>query len=160
MSVSYLLSSMFFGGFKYLISHGLSLGLLKLDDIEPTLLNLFLPTYLGAVASMALFYFASDFLMDRAAKKRLIAYQQAVDSGEKLKIKKKFTRMNKIMVKTKARFGIYAFTFLVPLFFSIPLGSILCAKFYGDQKKTYPLMILNMGIYGLVMSVIVIYING
>ena len=64
------------------------------------------------------------------------------------------------MVKTKARFGIYAFTFIVPLLFSIPLGSILCAKFYGDKKKTYPLMVLNMAIYGVVMSIIVILING
>ena len=160
MSASYLLSSAFFGGFKYLFSHGLALGLLKLDNVDPTLLNLFLPTYFGAIISMAVFYFASDFLMERAAKKRMLAYQLSVDRGEKLKIKKKFTRMNKIMVKTKARFGIYAFTFLVPLFFSIPLGSILCAKFYGDQKKTYPLMVMNMGIYGLVMSIIVLYING
>ena len=149
------------GTFKYIPATFLVMESMRLASEDPfNFLEVFLTTFIGCVFSMAFFYFTSDFLMARAANKRAVLRSNSLRDGVELKQKKIFTRTNKLMVKVKRKFGIYAFTFIVPLIFSIPLGSILCAKFYGQHKKTYPLMILNMGIYGVVSSVIMILIYG
>ena len=161
MNLSYFFSVFIMGTFKYLFSHWFAFGLtVGFDDVEPSFVSVFIPTISGAIVSMAFFYFLSDFLMEQAAKKRHKRYHEALDSGIPIKVKKKFTKTNKFLVKIKSKLGIYAFTFLVPLFLSIPLGSVLCAKFYGHKKKTFPLMVLNMSIYGLIMTSIILLTNG
>ncbi len=118
--------------------------------------ELFIPTYLGSLLSMAFFYFLSDYFMDRAVKKRAVKIEKLKQQGISVEPKKIFTKMNKLMVKIKRTFNIYIFTFIAPLFLSIPLGSIVCAKFYGHHKKTFPLMALNMAVYGVITSLIIV----
>ena len=150
-----------FGTVKYLFSQWGALAYIKTaGDIELSFVNVFVPTYLGALVSMSIFYFSSDFLMERAQKKRKLKIKEAFDNGVILKQKKVFTKMNKLMVNAKKRFGIYALTIIAPLFFSIPLGSIICAKFYGDKKQTFPLMMLFTGIYGSLTTLVILLING
>jgi hypothetical protein len=149
------------GTFKYIPATFLVMESMRLASEEPfNFLEVFLTTFVGCIVSMAFFYFTSDFLMARAANKRVVLRNKAIREGVELKRKKIFTRTNKLMVKVKRKFGVYAFTFIVPLIFSIPLGSILCAKFYGHHKKTYLLMVINMGIYGVVSSVLMVFIYG
>jgi len=149
------------GTVKYLFSQWSAYAYISnVDNVELTFMNLFIPTYLGALISMAIFYFSSDYLMERAAKKRTLKIEAAMIDGSILKQKKKFTRMNKLMVKAKQKFGIVVLTIIAPLFFSIPLGSIICAKFYGDRKETFPLMVLFTGIYGTLTTFLILYING
>jgi membrane protein implicated in regulation of membrane protease activity len=118
--------------------------------------ELFIPTYLGALISMAFFYFLSDYFMERAVVKRTEKIEKLKAQDIQVEPRKVFTKMNKLMVRIKRMFNIYIFTFLAPLFLSIPLGSIVCAKFYGHKKKTYPLMALNMAIYGAITSLIIV----
>jgi len=162
MNWAYFTSIFGISTIKYLFSHVLAIGALQnvYTDVEVNFINIFLPTFAGAFTCMLVFYFASDFFMDRAARKRKEKLALAIASGKPLKQKKKFTLLNKLMVKAKARFGIYALTFIAPLFFSIPLGSIICAKFYGDQKITFPLMTGFMALYGVVVTLIIVLING
>jgi len=118
--------------------------------------ELFISTYLGALLSMTFFYFLSDYFMERAATKRADKIEKLNAQGVTVEPRKVFTKMNKFMVRIKKMFNIYIFTFLAPLFLSIPLGSIVCAKFYGHKKKTFPLMALNMAVYGAVNSLIIV----
>ncbi len=145
----------FFGTFKFLLSHWMILGIAKGQELTPTFWDLFLPTTAGAFVSMAVFYFASDFMMDRAAKKRTELLKKAIAEGTEFVPKRKFTRLNKLIVKLKMRIGIYGVTIIAPLFFSIPLGSVICAKFYGERKQTFPLMLLFMGAYSFLMCAII-----
>ena len=161
MNLIYFLTQFGFGTVKYLFSQWGALAYIKASgEIELSFFNIFVPTYLGAVVSMSIFYFSSDFLMERAHKKRELKLKEALENGIILKQKKVFTKMNKLMVKAKQRFGIYVLTIIAPLFFSIPLGSIICAKFYGDKKQTFPLMILFTGIYGILTTLLILLING
>ena len=161
MNWMYFLTQFGFGTVKYLFSQWGALAFIKTaGNIELTFFNIFVPTYLGAVVSMSIFYFSSDFLMERAHKKRELKLKEAKEQGVVLKQKKIFTKMNKLMVKAKQRFGIYMLTIIAPLFFSIPLGSIICAKFYGDKKKTFPLMVLFTGLYGVLTTFLILLING
>lgn len=81
---------------------------------------------LGGIASASFFYFSSVKLIERNLEKRI----------RKGIVKKKFTRMNKIIINTKTNIGVVGLALLAASFISIPLGSIVLAKFYRHKKRT------------------------
>lgn len=116
----------------------------------------FIETYVvcvaGALVSAAIFYFSSEFFLIRAHKKRKELLLQSIESGIPLKQKKKFTKTNKLIVRIKHKLGIIGVAFYAPLFLSIPIGTIITAKFYGKEKRTFPLIILGIGINGVLTT--------
>ena len=115
----------------------------------------FKDTYLsctaGALLSAAIFYFSAEFLMIRTHKKKKLLIEQAKEKGIELKRKKVFTRTNKFIVRMKG-LGIIAICFYAPLFLSMPIGSIISAKFFGKDNRTFPLIVLGIGINGLITT--------
>ena len=124
----------------------------------------FLETYLscvsGGIFSATIFYFASEYFMIRAHNKRKKMIADAVANGITLPQKKKFTRTNKTIVRLKNRFGIYGISLFAPLFLSVPLGTIITAKFYGKERKTFPLIILGMFVNGVILVSLTYLIAG
>ncbi|TNE53880.1 MAG: hypothetical protein EP338_10150 [Bacteroidetes bacterium] len=116
----------------------------------------FLETYFscvaGALISASIFYFASEYFIERAQKKRLANYRNALQKGQIPKVKKNFTRANKFIVHIKKRFGIYGISLYAPLFLSVPIGSIITAKFYGRDKRTFPLIVFGMFLNGAITT--------
>lgn len=116
----------------------------------------FFETYLscisGAIAAALIFYFSSEYFMIRAYKKRQAELHKSITNGTPLKLKRKFTRFNKLIVKLKHRFGIYGIAFYAPLFLSVPVGSIVTAKFYGKDKRTFPLILLGICMNGAITT--------
>ncbi len=116
----------------------------------------FIETYFvcaaGALFSAAIFYFSSEFFLIRAHKKRKDLICKSLETGIPLKQKKKFTKTNKLIVRIKNKLGIIGVAFYAPLFLSIPIGSIITAKFYGKEKRTFPLIILGIFINGLLTT--------
>jgi uncharacterized membrane protein len=106
----------------------------------------------GAIVSAVVFYFSSEFFMIRAHKKRIAKIRMAEAQGLEVKHKKKFTRMNKLIVRIKHRLGIIGISIYAPLFLSVPIGSIIAAKFYGKDKRTFPLIVLGMFINGAITT--------
>lgn len=141
-----------FGTFKFLFAHWAIAGIAAGKEIEIHAAEIFISVTAGAWFSMTVFYFMSGFFMRRAKAKRNKQLQQALERGEEIKRKKVFTRANKLIVWIKRKFGIYGVSLLAPLFLSIPLGSIVCAKFYGQKKRTFPLMMFFTGTYSFLMS--------
>jgi hypothetical protein len=115
----------------------------------------FIETYLscvsGAIFCAIIFYFSAEFFMIRAHKKRKLLIQQAKEKGVELKRKKVFTKINKAIVKMK-RLGIVGICFYAPFFLSVPIGSIISAKFFGKDKRTFPLIVLGIGVNGLITT--------
>lgn len=116
----------------------------------------FLETYVsctsGAIFSSAIFFFSSSYFMHRAVVKAGKKKKNLIAKGLPVPVKKKFTRMNKFVVRMKRSVGIIGISFWAPFFLSIPLGSIVAAKFYGHNKKTYPLMVLGIFLNGIVTT--------
>lgn len=112
----------------------------------------FIETYVSCVAggvfSATIFFFASEYFMIRTHKKRKEMIRKFKEEGVPMKEKKKFTRMNKFIVRIKRRFGIIGISMYAPLFLSVPIGTIIAAKFYGKDKRTFPLILLGMGVNG------------
>lgn len=106
----------------------------------------------GAIVSSSIFFFSARFFMDRAARKYQEKLRKSQEEGIPFKQKKKFTRMNKFIVRIKHSIGIIGVCFWAPLFLSIPLGSIIAAKFYGHKRIAYPLIVTGIFLNGLVIT--------
>ena len=124
----------------------------------PHLKLTFIETYLacvaGAIFSATIFYFSAEYFLLRARRKRHQAYEKSKNEGIPMKRKRNFTRMNKLIVRIKKSLGIIGTCFWVPFFLSIPLGSIVTAKFYGKRKKTFLLIVLGIFFNALVTTTI------
>lgn len=106
----------------------------------------------GAVLSSSIFFFSSRYFMDRAAQKYQAKLAKSIADGTPFKQKKKFTRMNKFIVRIKHSIGIIGICFWAPLFLSIPLGSIVSAKFYGHTRMAYPLVVIGIFLNGVIIT--------
>ena len=104
----------------------------------------FIASVSGGTLSSAIFYFASDFFMEYSQKKKIAKKLAALEKGIVFKEKKKFTKTNRAIIRVKRSLGIYGICFWAPFFLSVPIGSVIVAKFYGKLKQTYPLIVLGM----------------
>ncbi|MBL7815418.1 MAG: hypothetical protein JNL70_10415 [Saprospiraceae bacterium] len=123
--------------------------------MSPTALTTFeiaIVTCLGALFSFNIFYWSAGFFMRRAKEKKL----RAITEGS-YKPKPNFTKVNKFMVKTKrSKSGFWLLCIFAPLFLSVPIGSIVVAKFYSRNKRTYPLVTVVLVVWAFVLA----YLNG
>jgi hypothetical protein len=116
----------------------------------------FVTTYLAAISGASLsslfFYFGAELIMANSRKKRLQKENEAILKGIPLKQKKKFTRGNKMTIKLKRSFGKIGLCFLAPSLLSIPLGTIIVAKFYGKEKDTFLWVFIGILISGAITT--------
>ncbi len=106
-------------------------------------LEIWLSCFFGAYACFNVFYWASSYFFKRAARKRK-------ESGKKKKV---FTKTNRRIVKMKrSKYGYFLVCFLCPMFLSVPLGTLIVAKFYGDRKGTFFLTSLYMFVWGAILT--------
>ncbi len=114
----------------------------------------FWETYISSVAGgtfgAALFYYASEVLMKISEKKRKQREIELIEKGQEVPKKRKFTKTNRFIIRLKRRLGIYGICFWAPFLLSVPIGSIVAAKFYGKLGKTFPLIFLGMCINAMV----------
>ena len=73
------------------------------------------------------------------------------------KPKKVFTRTNRFIVSTKKTMGIYGLALITPAIISIPIGTIIAAKYYHlVPKKMLSLLYLSSFLWALALSGIAI----
>lgn len=106
----------------------------------------------GAILGSSIFYFSAEFFMIRSHNKRKLLLQNRIEKGLPIKQKRKFTRSNKFVVRIKRSLGKLGITFWAPFFLSIPIGSIIAAKFYGKQKDTYLWIVTGIFLNGLITT--------
>ena len=117
-----------------------------------TFLETFACCMVGAIISSCIFYFGSNYFMQKAMERTIERRERAIEKGKDVKTKKRFTKMNRRIVKVKQSIGIYGACYLFPFFLSIPVGSIITAKFYKHQRKTYFLIVLFLTINCLIVT--------
>lgn len=115
----------------------------------------FWETYFACVAGgtfgAAVFYFLSEFFIKYSHNKKIAKNEALLAQGLPVVEKKKFTKTNRLIIKIKRSLGIYGICFWAPFFLSVPIGSLIVAKFYGKLKKTFPLIVLGMFINATIM---------
>ena len=117
-----------------------------------------LVTFLGGAAMAIFSYFLAGYFIARAAKKRLHKRLEALYNNEVYIDPKKFTFTNKMIVKVKRTIGILGITFYVPFFLSVPLGTIVVAKFYANRRMTLPLILIGLAKNAFITTSIVYFI--
>ncbi|MEM9023549.1 MAG: hypothetical protein AAGB22_07395 [Bacteroidota bacterium] len=87
--------------------------------------------------------------------------------SSKNKPRKSFTRKNKFIVRIKNRFGLYGLAFLTPLLLSIPIGSVLAARFFPYGHKTTVALLVAVVFWSFMLttfhdffSAIIGYVSG
>ncbi len=100
----------------------------------------------GAWVSCALTYILAATLFERARRKRV--------AGEKQK--RTFTRVNKFIVRIKlSRFGFFLIVGLAPTWLSVPFGTLVVTKFYGERRYALPSMMLSLFLWSVLLTSIV-----
>jgi hypothetical protein len=112
----------------------------------------FLACTAGGIFSAAIFYYSSEFFIRRTERKVKTLKQEALKKGIIYQEKRKFTRMNRFIIRLKKAFGIIGISFWAPFLLSVPIGSMIVAKFYGHDKRTFPLVILGMFFNSFIMT--------
>lgn len=113
----------------------------------------FLAAFAGGTFGAAIFYFFSELVMKFSHNRKVKKLEELERQGiTAIPVKKKFSKTNKFIIRIKHKLGIYGICFWAPFFLSVPIGSIIVAKFYGKQNKTFPLIVLGMAINSLIMT--------
>lgn len=113
----------------------------------------FICCLLGGYFSASIFYFSSSYFMGIHQKRKARKRQYYENLGiANFKQRKVFNATNKRVIRVKNGFGKWAVCWLFPLFLSIPLGTIIVAKFYKHHKNTYRWIIAGITINGLLIT--------
>lgn len=130
-----------------------ALSMVKYPFSQPAALGLglgFLPalmvTVAGGCSGVVVFYGASGWLMELARRRRF----QRIAEGRAPK--RSFTRTNRTIVRVKRGQGLSGLAFFTPVLISIPIGSILAAKYFRNDRRTLPVLLLSVVLWGLVLN--------
>ena len=107
-------------------------------------------TTLGGFLGVLFFYFLTDII-----NKYVSPYFQRKKKGDP----KKFTRKNKLIIKAKWRFGLLGLSFLTPSLLSIPLGTMLAAKYFRSDRKTIPYLLMSVVFWSFTLTTFYFYVK-
>ena len=102
----------------------------------------FITCSIGGYISATIFYFGSSYFMKLSLKRYAKRVKKAQLKGKPVPVKRKITKTNRRIIQSKQKIGQIFTCWAFPLFFSIPLGTIITAKFYKHDRQTFPLIIL------------------
>lgn len=108
----------------------------------------------GGTVGAAIFYFSSELFIKYTHNKKVAKNEELERRGLPIKEKKKFNRTNRFIIRLKHRFGIIGICFWAPFFLSVPIGSMIAAKFYGKMHKTFPLIVTGMFVNAMITSLL------
>lgn len=113
--------------------------------------GIYISVTIGGLLSFNVFYFMANFFIKRTLENKL----KKIKSGT-YKPKKSFTKVNKKLVKLKmTTAGFWIITIAAPLVMSVPLGTIVVAKFYRHHKESYWISTTSILIFGAVFTYLI-----
>lgn len=133
MKIGSIIFVFFISSIKFLFAPGAALGM------QLTYWETIIVTTAGGCTGVCVFYFGAGALFRRAERKRK-AKELILRAQGKYVQPKKFSRMNKFVVKIKRRFGLFGVATVTPPLISIPFGCIILARFYPNWKFTIPVL--------------------
>jgi uncharacterized membrane protein YuzA (DUF378 family) len=104
-------------------------------------------TSLGGIAGVLVFYHFGEFMNRKI--------QEWLNRRKKVrKPKKTFSKRNKLIVKTKITYGLVGLAAITPTLLSIPVGSIIAARLFRQNKLVLPALMASVVIWSLLISVV------
>lgn len=95
-------------------------------------------TFSGGCMGILFFYFLGGWIMNKLKERKKLK--------GKVEIRKKkiFTKTNKLIVRIKSKYGLIGLSLITPGIISIPVGSILAAKYFRKDPKTLSFLIISL----------------
>lgn len=123
-------------------------------NLNFTFWEVFICVAAGGITGATVFYFGADYFFQRSKRIKEKKEARAREKGI-LVLKRHFTRKNKLIVRIKkSRLGYYLLLNLAPTFLSVPIGSMLLARFYSYKKQTYFLLITFVTGWAFLLTII------
>ncbi|MBK9758643.1 MAG: hypothetical protein IPO90_01400 [Flavobacteriales bacterium] len=135
------------GSLKMLVAAGFGAG------FGFTLLQNFLFTSLGGCIGVLVFYRLSAWLSERARLKALRKRTEALAINPAA-VSRIFTRHNRWLIRLKHNSGLRGVAALTPLVLTIPLGSILAARYFRHDRRTIPALLLSVVLQAFCVSAV------
>ena len=66
--------------------------------------------------------------------------------------KRTFNRKNRFMIRIKAAWGIFGVAILTPVLLSRPIGSLLAARYFRNDRRTIPVLLGAMMFWSLLLT--------
>jgi len=117
-----------------------------------TYLETVLLTAAGATVGILVFYLGSARVLEWFRRRYM--RKRASDIARGIKPKRIFTRTNRMIVRMKQGYGVHGVAFILPPLLSVPLTSLLAAKYFRHDKRTLPLLLSSVVIWSFVLSAI------
>ena len=116
--------------------------------------NTFLETLIltggGGVVGTLIFYYSGVQVLEWFRKRHIRRVADRTAKG--IPQKKIFTRTNRFIVRIKRGYGLQGLAVVGPAILSIPIGSILAAKYFRHDRRTLPVMLSSVLIWSVVLS--------
>lgn len=98
---------------------------------------------LGGWTGIFIFYFVGKWVTKQ------------FDSLLSKKNKKKFTRMNRFVIRIKTKFGLLGIAILTPCILSIPIGCILASKYFRHNNLTLTYLLVSLVSWAFILNSLV-----
>lgn len=106
-------------------------------------------TGLGACVGTVFFYITGARVLEWFRLR--FVQRQAERKARGLKPKKVFTRTNRFIVRIKRSYGLPGLAVLPPIL-SIPITSVLAAKYFRHDRRTLPVLLSAVLVWSVVLS--------
>ncbi|HMQ75342.1 MAG TPA: hypothetical protein PKE21_08520 [Flavobacteriales bacterium] len=115
-----------------------------------TFLETFLWTAVGGCLGVLVFYRLSERLTEWSRERWLQGRARAHARG--VALRRIFTRRNRWIIRLKHVSGYLGVAALTPLVLTIPLGSILAARFFHHDRRMVPALLVSVVVQALGVS--------
>ena len=99
-------------------------------------------TTVGGVIGVVVFYYGGAFLF-KLWNDRF---------GKRGKPKSSFNKKNRFIIRIKNSYGIYGLALFSPCLISIPIGSLLAARYYRNDKRTLPAFLIAVVFWSIALT--------
>ncbi len=114
----------------------------------------FIYTSIGGCIGVFFFYRFSGWLMKRARLRRL---HRAIAEKHGVVVrpaKRVFTKRNRWIIRVKQGSGLKGLAALTPVVLTIPIGSIIAARYFRHDRRTLPALMVAVVLQAMVLSAI------
>ncbi|MCB0769780.1 MAG: hypothetical protein KDC00_05175 [Flavobacteriales bacterium] len=138
------LSVLFMATFKFLITglYSFSMGFSYLETL--------LFTMIGGMAGATGIYMLGTRVLEWFRKRYVRKREARIAKG--VAPRRIFTRTNRTIVKVKHRYGVVGLVAIAPPILSIPITSLLAAKYFRHERRTLPVLLGSICIWSIVLT--------
>ena len=106
-------------------------------------------TFSGGSCGILFFYYMGGWAVDKISCMINGSKKQDSNSIQKKRI---FTKKNKWIIKIKSKFGLAGLSIITPGIISIPVGSILAAKYFKKHPNTIAYLIISVFLWSVLLT--------